>query len=180
MSYPRLVLQPPQYGGFEDTQKELDWYGNNPECIDRDRTPELKYTQTRYYPSFRKKKTVTAIANGADPLILTRPDHRRPLQRNSSPSLPPSLPPHTPETRQAVFLLSTPIQWTADDFDAYWPLVDNFWVCNKLNNAIIDKGTQSSYWWCRLYKGETVSETHGRRRDEFARTARRITTTRDK
>ncbi|KAF6238725.1 hypothetical protein HO173_003231 [Letharia columbiana] len=44
MSYPRLVRQPPQYGGFEDTQEELDWYGSNPEGIDRDRTPEAEYS----------------------------------------------------------------------------------------------------------------------------------------
>ena len=26
---------------FEDTQDELDWYGSNPEGIDRDRVPEV-------------------------------------------------------------------------------------------------------------------------------------------
>ena len=40
MSYDRVVRQPPQVGGFEDTQEELDWYGNNSEGIERDRTPE--------------------------------------------------------------------------------------------------------------------------------------------
>ena len=44
MWYPRLVRQPPQYGGFEDTQEELDWYNSNPEGIDRDRTPEAEYS----------------------------------------------------------------------------------------------------------------------------------------
>lgn len=73
------------------------------------------------------------------------------------------LPPYTPETRKAGFLLDTFIHWTAEEFDAYWPLVDNFWVCNKPNNVITGKGTQSSYWWCRLYKGETISESHGQR-----------------
>ncbi len=38
-----VVRQPPQYGAFEDTQEELDWYGSNPEGIDRDRTPEAIY-----------------------------------------------------------------------------------------------------------------------------------------
>ena len=38
-----VVRQPPLYGGFEDTQEELDWYGSNPEGIDRDRTPEAMY-----------------------------------------------------------------------------------------------------------------------------------------
>ncbi|KAF6223168.1 hypothetical protein HO173_013243 [Letharia columbiana] len=41
-SQERVVRQPPQYGGFEDTQEELDWYGSNPEGIDRDRPlPEV-------------------------------------------------------------------------------------------------------------------------------------------
>lgn len=38
------MRQPPQYGGFEDTQEELDWYGNNPEGIDRDRISEAMYS----------------------------------------------------------------------------------------------------------------------------------------
>ena len=38
-----VVRQPPQYGTFENTQEELDWYGSNPEGIDRDRTPEAMY-----------------------------------------------------------------------------------------------------------------------------------------
>ena len=38
-SQERVVRRPPQYGGFENTQEELDWYGSNPEGIDRDRPP---------------------------------------------------------------------------------------------------------------------------------------------
>lgn len=38
-----VVRQPPQYGAFEDTQEELEWYGSNPEGIDRDRTPKTIY-----------------------------------------------------------------------------------------------------------------------------------------
>ena len=40
MSSPLRVRQPAQYGGFEDTREELDWYGSNPEGVDRDRSPE--------------------------------------------------------------------------------------------------------------------------------------------
>ena len=39
-----VVRQPPQYGDFEDTQEELDWYGSNSEGIDRDRTPKAFYS----------------------------------------------------------------------------------------------------------------------------------------
>ena len=34
------VIRQPQYGAFEDTQKEADWYDSNPEGVDRDRTPD--------------------------------------------------------------------------------------------------------------------------------------------
>ena len=44
MSYDRVVRQPPQYGTFEDTQEELDWYGSNPEEIDRNRISEAVYS----------------------------------------------------------------------------------------------------------------------------------------
>ena len=67
------------------------------------------------------------------------------------------------DIREATFLLRKSICWTADQYNAYWPLVDNFWVCNKPNQAITKKGTQLSYWYCRLHKGETVSETHNQR-----------------
>ena len=39
-----VVRQPPQYGGFEDTEEEHDWYGSNPEGIDRDRISEAMYS----------------------------------------------------------------------------------------------------------------------------------------
>ena len=48
MSSPLRVRQPPQYGGFEDTQEELDWYGNNLEGIDRDRSPKLKLSDDEF------------------------------------------------------------------------------------------------------------------------------------
>ena len=32
------------YGGFEGTQEERDWYGSNPEDVDRDRTSEAFYS----------------------------------------------------------------------------------------------------------------------------------------
>lgn len=43
LSQDLFVRQPPPNGRFEDTQDEIDWYGSNPEGIDRDRTPEAKY-----------------------------------------------------------------------------------------------------------------------------------------
>lgn len=46
----RWVRQPPQIAGFSDTQSELDWYGSNPEGIDRDRTPNPCYSDDKLYP----------------------------------------------------------------------------------------------------------------------------------
>lgn len=44
VSQDRFVRNPPPNGYFYDTQDELDWYGSNPEGIDRDRTPNSYYT----------------------------------------------------------------------------------------------------------------------------------------
>ena len=43
LSQDRFVRSHPQYGTFEDTQKELDWYGSNPEGVDFDRTPDAVF-----------------------------------------------------------------------------------------------------------------------------------------
>ena len=209
-SQERVVRNPPQYGGFEATQEELDWYGSNPEGIDRDRTPEafysdddglpmppededsdpsdeewsqptysdasrspsppLKSIPTSHYPAI-KRKASTPLDSQREPRIGTK---RRKVAPAISPEVASTilkLPEDAPDTREACFLLRRPIIWTTEQFDAYWPLVDNFWVCNKPNNAVTAKGTQSSYWWCRLYKGETVSETHGQRNKSLRRVA---------
>ena len=42
-SQDRVVSQPPQIPGFEDTQKKLDSYGSDPEGIDRDRSSDAMY-----------------------------------------------------------------------------------------------------------------------------------------
>ena len=197
-----VVRQPPQYGTFEDTREELEWYGSNPEGIDRDRTPEAMYpdevldvawkeedddndsegewsrptysdasrspSPSLHPPPSLKRKAPEA---SDDDIVAPRKGSKRskpvPVMSSDAVSTMLKLPPHTPENRQAVFSLSTPVSWTAEEFHAYWPLVDNLWVCNKPNNAITSKGTQSSYWWCRLYKGETVSETHGQKNKQL-------------
>ena len=73
------------------------------------------------------------------------------------------LPPDLPAIRERTFLLDREIKWSAEEFNKYWPFIDNFWVCNKPNNPITKLGTKSLYWWCRLYKGEVPSEGHGHR-----------------
>ena len=180
-SQDRFVRQPPQIGGFEDTQEELAWYGSNPEGIDRDRTPEPFYSDASRSPSLPLKSLPTSLhpplkRKASTPLDKWK-EPRKGTKRIKSP--PPMtsevastilrLPERTSDTREACFLLATSIHWTAEQFDAYWPLVDNFWVCNKPNNPVTGKGTQSSYWWCRLHKGDTVSETHGQRNKALRR-----------
>ncbi len=55
MSSPLRVHQPSQYGGFEDTQEELDWYGSNPEGIDRDRSPKTEFSDNEFLPLIQKE-----------------------------------------------------------------------------------------------------------------------------
>lgn len=50
----RVIRNPPQYGAFEDIQEELDWYGSNPENIDRDRTPQPFYSNDNGLPMTQK------------------------------------------------------------------------------------------------------------------------------
>ena len=194
-----VVRQPPQYGGFEDTQEELDWYGSNPEGIDR-RTPEAMYpdevldvvakedeevsdgewsrptySDASRSPSPRPSSSAPSLKRKASGDVVAPKKARKGSKRSKPvPTMSPEavstilkLPPHTPETRQAVFSLNAPVSWTAEQYEAYWPLMDNLWVCNKPNNAMTGKGTQSSYWWCRLHKGETVSETHGQKNKQL-------------
>ena len=153
----------------EDSGSEGEW--SRPTYSDASRSPSpLPEGSTSLPPSLHPPVKRKASA----PLDK---EHRKGTKRSKpTPLVEPELastilklPPHIPETRETVFLLSKPIRWTVEDFDAYWPLVDNFWVCNKPNNAITGKGTQSSYWWCRLHKGETVSETHGQRNKQLRR-----------
>ena len=207
MSCDRVVRQPPQYGGFENIQSEIDRCGSDLEGLDRDRILDA-VDSDNFMPLDKEKEDSESrnsewsrpmysdASRSPSPALRTLlPSHHPSLKRKASTSLdeeraprkgtkrsksalliPPEvastmleLPAHTPETREAAFLLSTPIRWTAEQFDAYWPLVDNFWVCNKPNNALTGKCTQSSYWWCRLYRGETVSESHGQRNKSVRR-----------
>ena len=199
-----VVRQPPQIGGFEDTQEELDWYGSNPEGIDRNRIPDASYSDEdmalnqeqddsdpsdgewsqptysnasrspsptlksllppSHHPSRKRKASVLLDEDEKkEPRKGTKRSKPTPAIGSEVASTMLKLPENTPATREAVFLMKSSIKWTPEQFDEYWPLVDNFWVCNKPNNAVTDRGTQSSCWWCRLHKGETLSETHGQR-----------------
>ena len=44
LSQDLVVRQSPPNGYFEDTQSEIDWYGSNPEGIDRDWIPAAEYS----------------------------------------------------------------------------------------------------------------------------------------
>ena len=162
MSSPLCVRQPPQYGTFEDTKEELDWYGSNPEGIDRNRTPPtdyldeiLPFVQEEDSDSDGKWSRPTYSDASRSPLPSKPSSSLLPLKRKTSsasldeqkerpgrkgtkraklaPVADPELastilklPPDTPETRQAAFSLSASIVWTAEEFEKYWPLVDNF------------------------------------------------------
>ena len=55
MSYNRVVRQPSHYKTFKDTQKKLDWYGSNPEGINRNRTSEAVYSDDFLAPEQEDK-----------------------------------------------------------------------------------------------------------------------------
>ena len=203
LSQDRIVRQPPQIGGFEDTQEELDWYGSNPEGIDRsasldaylDEDMALNQEEDDSDPSDGEwsRSTYSDASRSPSPLLKPslplshHPSHKRkasaPLNGDEkkkprkgtkrskpAPPLTPEvastlvvLPEDTLATRAAVFLLERAIRWTPEQFEEYWPLVDNFWIRNKPVKPLTGQCTRSSYWWCRLCKGETVSATHGQR-----------------
>ena len=209
LSQDRVVRQPPPNGYFEDTQSEIDWYGSNPEGIDRDRTPEAEYSDeaipvvseedsdsegewsrptysdasrspspmspklesvppSSTSSSTRKRKAESSLDASVDQKKPRKGTKRRKTrgEREAIANLRSTvmaLPPNIETVRQAVFEMTGPIRWTAEEFALLWPFVDNFWVCNKPNNPVTKSGTQSSYWWCRLHKGATESEAHGHR-----------------
>lgn len=51
-----VIRQPPQYGGFEDIQEELDWYGSNPEGVDREHPSESLYLDNDRLPIAQKEE----------------------------------------------------------------------------------------------------------------------------
>lgn len=63
--------------------------------------------------------------------------------------------------------LEKELVWTPEKLELYWPEVDNFRREKKRRDATKPTGkqasTQVSYYWCRLYHGNTVSEGHGLR-----------------
>lgn len=64
--------------------------------------------------------------------------------------------------RQAVFSLAEKIVWTPQQFEEYWPFMSNFWT-RMMRRPVTKKGTQVEHYNCRLYRGDTISETHGKR-----------------
>ena len=114
-------------------------------------SPPLKFIPTSHHPAV-KRKASTPLDSENEPRIGTKRCKVAPPITPEVASTILQLPEDTPDTREACFLLRTPIIWTIEQFDAYWPLVDNFWVCNKPNNAVTGKS---------LYK-RSYTKTHGR------------------
>lgn len=82
------------------------------------------------------------------------------------------VPPNLSDIRQQLFELKNSITWSAQQFDQYWPFLDNIWVHNH-TSSITKKQTQKSYWYCRLWKDEVEkkSEGHGIRSKRMRVTA---------
>lgn len=97
MSYPRVLRNPPQIGTFEDTHEELDWYGSNPEGIDRDRTPEAVYSDD-IVPLVPEEEDSGSDGEWSRPTYSDASRSPSPRPEGST-SLPPSL--HPPLERKA-------------------------------------------------------------------------------
>ena len=65
--------------------------------------------------------------------------------------------------RQAVFELNSVITWTPDEYEAYWPYCDNFWVRNTTAKRITKKGRESEIWYCRLNSDDYEPKGNGYR-----------------
>ena len=77
------------------------------------------------------------------------------------------VPPGLIDIRQAVFLLQETIGWTTEQFNQYWPFIDNFWVLNQTRQ--ITKYTVALYWYCRLWAAPRVSEGSGKKARKLRR-----------
>ena len=74
-----------------------------------------------------------------------------------------SLPPGLFSLRQQAFHLNAQLVWTAEEFDQYWPFVDNIWVHNH-TEPMTKKKTRKFYWYCRLWKNDADKKTEGQGR----------------
>ncbi|PGH17554.1 hypothetical protein AJ79_01154 [Helicocarpus griseus UAMH5409] len=69
-------------------------------------------------------------------------------------------PPNLPLIRQVLFELKDPVEMSVDEFNTYWPFIDNVWVRQRSNAS---KGglTTTDYYMCRLRRN-TVRPTQPR------------------
>ena len=129
----------------QEDESDDEWSRGTYSDASRSPSPPLKTLPTSYYPDV-KRKASTSLDEQKEPRRGTKRSKAAPLIPPEVASTMLKLPEDTPATREAVFSLKTVIKWTPKQFDAYWPLVDNFWVCNKPNKPLAAQGTRSSYW----------------------------------
>lgn len=72
--------------------------------------------------------------------------------RSVSPSISTSLnpPPNVSSMRQQGFDLVTPLTWTGEEYDTYWPFLDNIWV-HKHSEKKTKRNTVRSHYWCSFW-----------------------------
>lgn len=99
---------------------------NRPTYFDASRSSSL-----RPKPSISLKRKASDSLSDDEALHEQKPPRKgikrskhAPVETPKQASTMLKMPPHTPETRQAIFLLDTPIHETAEGFDAYWPLIE--------------------------------------------------------
>lgn len=72
-----------------------------------------------------------------------------------------SLPSNISSMRQQAFALTTPLTWTQETYDTFWPFVDNIWVHNHTERKT-KHHTIRSHYYCRLWKNDADQKPKGR------------------
>ena len=109
---------------------DAEWSRGTYSNASRSPSPPFNTLPTSYHPPIKRKASVS-LNEQKEPRKGTKRSKLAPVIPSEVASTILKLPVDTPATREGVFALKTVIKWTPEQFDAYWPLVDNFWVCNK-------------------------------------------------
>ena len=109
----------------ESDPSDGEW--NQPTYSDASRSPSptLKSIPTSHHPAIRRKASTPLDERKESRMGTKRCKVAPPISLEVALTIL-KLPEDTPDTRETYFLLRTPIQRTNEQFDAYWPLVNNF------------------------------------------------------
>lgn len=93
--------------------------------------PHQSINMSSYFDAIKPESDIDSQLTGIDSLD-SQLTVAKGLQRSAPPEISTVLflPPHLPRIRQLAFALNEQLTWTADDYAAYWPFLDNIWMHN--------------------------------------------------